>query len=204
MAEAALHDLYQCPVCLDILKDPVTIPCGHSYCHNCISGCWNQTAQTGVYSCPQCRETFSPRPALKKSTVLAELIAQMKMAEGASAGLSYAEPGDVECDFCAEIKLKAVKSCLVCLASFCETHVQPHYKAPAFKRHDLIEATVNLQEKICPNHGRLLEMFCRTDQVCICMLCAANDHNGHDMVSTTAEVTAKKVMQLTFNPKLWV
>ncbi|XP_063071903.1 E3 ubiquitin/ISG15 ligase TRIM25-like [Engraulis encrasicolus] len=190
MAEAALQDLYQCSVCLDTLKDPVTTPCGHSYCQKCISDYWNQAPQTGVYSCPQCREKFSPRPALKKNTVLTELIAQIKIS---SAGLSYAEPGDVECDFCADIKLKAVKSCLVCLASFCETHVQPHYKAPAFKRHDLIEASVHLQEKICPNHGRLLEMFCRTDQVCICMMCATNDHKGHDLVSTAAGSQEQKI-----------
>ncbi|XP_063072747.1 E3 ubiquitin/ISG15 ligase TRIM25-like [Engraulis encrasicolus] len=190
---AALNDLYQCSVCLDTLKDPVTIPCGHNYCQSCISGCWNQAAQTGVYSCPQCRETFSQRPALKKNTVLTELIAQIKIAEDASAELCLAEPGDVECDFCTERKLKAVKSCLMCLASFCETHVQPHYKSPAFKKHDLIEASAHLQEKVCPNHGRLLEMFCRTDQTCICMLCATNDHRGHDMVSTAAGSQEKKI-----------
>ncbi|XP_063071902.1 E3 ubiquitin-protein ligase Midline-1-like isoform X2 [Engraulis encrasicolus] len=190
MAEAALQDLYQCSVCLDTLKDPVTTPCGHSYCQKCISDYWNQAPQTGVYSCPQCREKFSPRPALKKNTVLTELISQIKIS---SAGLSYAEPGDVECDVCTGRKLKAVKSCLVCLASFCDTHVQPHYKAPAFKRHDLIEASAHLQEKLCPNHGRLLEMFCRTDQTCICMLCTTNDHKGHDLVSTAAGSQEQKI-----------
>ncbi|XP_063077279.1 E3 ubiquitin-protein ligase TRIM47-like isoform X2 [Engraulis encrasicolus] len=193
MAEAALRDLYQCPVCLDTLNDPVTTPCGHSYCQNCISDYWNQAPQTGVYSCPQCREKFNTRPALKKSTVLAELIGHMKIAEDASSGLCFAEPGDVECDSCTGRKLKAFKSCLVCLASFCETHVQPHYISPAFKKHGLIEASVNLQEKICPQHGRLLEMFCRTDQFCICMLCATNDHKGHDMVSTATGSQEKKI-----------
>ncbi|KAL2090707.1 hypothetical protein ACEWY4_012970 [Coilia grayii] len=195
MAEAALNDLYQCAVCLDQLKDPATIPCGHNYCQRCISSCWNQGAQTGVYSCPQCRETFSPRPALKKNTVLADLIDQLRIAEtqDSSSGHCFAGPGDVECDACTERKLKAVKSCLMCLASFCETHVQPHYKSPAFKKHDLMDASAHLQEKICCQHGRLLEMFCRTDQTCVCMLCTINEHRGHDTVSITAESNEKKI-----------
>ncbi len=35
MAEATFsQDELTCPVCVDLLKDPVTIQCGHSYCQN--------------------------------------------------------------------------------------------------------------------------------------------------------------------------
>ncbi|MGH0172146.1 UNVERIFIED_CONTAM: hypothetical protein FKN15_066187 [Acipenser sinensis] len=168
------EETFSCSVCLDLLKDPVTIPCGHSYCMGCIKNYWDQADQTGVYSCPQCRETFTPRPVLRRNTMLAELVEDFKKTRlnpPAAAAQSCAGPGDVLCDFCTGRKFKAVNSCLTCLVSYCETHVKPHLEAAALKRHKLIEAIGNLEQKICAEHQKVLEVFCRTDQTCICVLC---------------------------------
>ncbi|KAL7883946.1 hypothetical protein AOLI_G00067160 [Acnodon oligacanthus] len=56
----------------------------------------------------------------------------------------YAEAGDVACDLCEGRKLKAYKSCMTCLASFCETHVRDHYTIDALQRHLLVEVTKSL------------------------------------------------------------
>ncbi|MCI4386200.1 hypothetical protein PGIGA_G00059530 [Pangasianodon gigas] len=197
MAEADIsvdQDQFSCPVCLDLLKDPVGTPCGHCYCKVCINGFWDQEDLKGIYSCPQCRETFTPRPVLHRNNMLAEVVEKLKKTEleAASPAHCYAGPGDVECDFCTGRKHKAVKSCLVCLASYCEDHLQPHYQSPAFKKHKLVEACAELQEKICSQHHKLMEIYCRTDQSFICYQCMMDEHKGHNMVSPEEERTEKQ------------
>uniref|UniRef100_A0A673XG05 Tripartite motif-containing protein 16-like n=1 Tax=Salmo trutta TaxID=8032 RepID=A0A673XG05_SALTR len=172
------QDQFCCSVCLDLLKEPVTTACGHNYCRICIE------------------ETFTPRPNLRKNNMLAEMVETLKKTGLQAAlppALCYAGPGDVACDVCTGTrKQKALMSCLVCLASYCETHLQSHYESPAFKKHKLVKATAQLQEKICSHHDKLLDVYCRTDQQCICLLCTMDGHKGHDTVSAAAERTEKQ------------
>ncbi|XP_058247823.1 E3 ubiquitin/ISG15 ligase TRIM25-like isoform X3 [Hemibagrus wyckioides] len=68
LADQFSGDLYKCPICLNLLKDPVTIPCGRSFCKVCINAFWHQEV---IYCCPQCRRTFTPRPVLCSNNLLA-------------------------------------------------------------------------------------------------------------------------------------
>ncbi|KAL2089859.1 hypothetical protein ACEWY4_014547 [Coilia grayii] len=205
MAEASIpvaENHFQCPICIELLKDPVTIPCGHTYCMDCIKKCWDKEEEKNVYSCPQCRQTFNPRPVLCRNPILADMVAKLK-AQGLqnvqNDEVEFAGPGDVECTICIGRKRKADKSCLECLDSYCALHFCRHEELLSGKKHKVVEATVQLQSKMCLEHGKPLEAFCNTDKKCVCVACITDQHKGHDVVSPA---NAKKDKEVELKWKL--
>ncbi|XP_039608984.1 E3 ubiquitin/ISG15 ligase TRIM25-like, partial [Polypterus senegalus] len=200
-AEAQLfvsQDEFTCSVCLDTLTDPVSLHCGHSFCLKCLTNYWDQSQ---VCRCPQCRHVFILRPELKRNTLLNEVIRKLKkMALSPPQSQNYAGPGDVECDFCTGKKFRAVKSCLTCMASYCQTHLQSHFEIAAWKGHKLVDPDRNLKEKLCEKHQKNLEMFCETDEMCICWMCAVTEYDDHEKVDLKMEREGKqKHLGVTLN-----
>ncbi|XP_034542056.1 E3 ubiquitin-protein ligase TRIM21-like [Notolabrus celidotus] len=60
------------------------------------------------------------------------------------------------------------------------------------KRHQLIDPVENLEGRMCEKHDKLLELFCKNDQMCVCALCSVTDHKTHDVVPLREEYEGKK------------
>ncbi|XP_036407621.1 E3 ubiquitin-protein ligase TRIM39-like [Megalops cyprinoides] len=187
------EEQFQCPICLQVFTSPVSTPCGHSFCKACIQGYWEGSDS---FQCPRCWRRFSGRPDLCENTFAREMAEELRRMRRGSCELQPGGAGGgaegVACDVCVGVGLKAVRSCLVCLASYCQPHLEPHQRVAGLKRHKLIAPVRNLEDRMCKKHERLLELFCRSDQTCVCVLCIETDHRAHYTVPAERAWTEKK------------
>lgn len=152
------EDQFSCSICLEVFVEPVSTPCGHSFCKACLQGYWNHSKKI---TCPMCKKSYSRKPEMSVNRVLAEISSQFQglmmsggafgdggamasptatSSRGSTLNLNsepgspgpdtgqFARPGEVPCDACIGRKLKAHKSCVNCPGSFCETHLRHHKK----------------------------------------------------------------------------
>lgn len=179
---------FLCPICLDVFSTPVTIPCGHTFCKNCITQNWRINRKC---KCPVCKKLFPIITELHVNIFISEMAAQFKqLTEKQSPEVS--KPGEVPCDVCTGIKLKALKSCLVCLASYCEAHLERHQNVSGLKSHKLIGPLNHLEGWICTKHNEVMELFCRTDHLYVCQLCKESGHERHDVIPLEEECERRK------------
>lgn len=173
------EDQVLCSICLDVFKEPVTTPCGHNYCKSCITGYWDCSNQT---RCPLCKKRFRHRPILKTNTGFRDIVEHLKNISISPGDECHVKPGEVACDICVVPKLKALKTCLVCLASYCQLHLEPHERVSNLKKHTLTDPVSNLDDRVCKKHDKMFELFCTVDQMCVCFMCLKDDHAGHETV----------------------
>ncbi|CAL8290596.1 unnamed protein product [Lota lota] len=178
---------FSCSICLDVFNSPVSTPCGHNFCRTCITTFWDDQVQ---YKCPVCNELYLTSPDLQVNTFISEMVDQFRSSVRVKEQ-PCVEPGEVPCDVCTGTQLKAVKSCLVCFISYCQTHLEPHQRVAGLKKHRLVEPMDRLEDRMCKKHDRLLELFCQTEQVCVCLFCTEGDHKSHPVVPLKEEYEVK-------------
>uniref|UniRef100_H2RKW3 Bloodthirsty-related gene family, member 30 n=1 Tax=Takifugu rubripes TaxID=31033 RepID=H2RKW3_TAKRU len=204
MAEAAAPELFSeqeltCSICLDLFDEPVSTPCGHNFCQVCIGGYW---ASSAVCTCPLCKHQFDERPQLSVNKVFALIADKYKEAGYSAAGLPRVATNPfrtasaeevVWCDVCTGVKRPASSSCLTCTASYCPEHEQPHRTSAFYAKHPLMDPREALKGRTCSLHRRLMEVYCRICQRCICAICVLEEHRTHKTVSVQTERLVKQV-----------
>ncbi|XP_054471252.1 E3 ubiquitin-protein ligase TRIM39-like [Anoplopoma fimbria] len=195
-----------CPICLDLFNQPVSTPCGHNFCKDCIQGYWQSA---NLSQCPMCKQKFHRRPELKVNTFISEVASQFRNSlekknedEASNLDQYSSHKGEVSCDVCVGKGIKALKSCLDCLASFCETHLEPHHVLGTFKKHHLINPIMNVQDRVCKKHAKLLDLFCNTDQTYVCQMCIKRDHSAHHTVPIEDESSDRRAQIGRINAKV--
>lgn len=183
-----LPENFSCSICLDVFTKPVSIPCGHNFCLDCITKHWDNSP---VIKCPLCAEKYYNRPELRVNTLLDEVAKKVKdsVQEKFNGPPEQAGNENVLCEMCEQT---AVMSCLVCLQSYCKKHLKPHQTKSALKKHKLIHPVEDLESRLCKKHDEPLELFCQVDLDFICASCKESDHKAHTIVSLEEEAQIRK------------
>ncbi|XP_066576340.1 tripartite motif-containing protein 14 [Amia ocellicauda] len=162
-----------CSVCQGVSKVPVMLSCWHPFCLACIERVWCQNPSID-HGCPVC------------------LKLPVSYCPAKNPGMPHCPVG-VLCDFCLGEKLPALKTCLTCMASFCEDHLRPHLTGETFRSHRLAKPSDDLSGSCCLDHGKPLEMFCRDCKLCVCNVCPIlGCHQGHRINIVEQEALEKR------------
>ncbi|TNN53405.1 Zinc-binding protein A33 [Liparis tanakae] len=192
-----VEEQFMCCICLDIFRDPTSTPCGHNFCLDCIEDYWDTKREC---ECPLCKQTFSVRPKLSINYGFAEIIdfyirSQWEKNPGSrnNSLVQLSEADGVPCDVCCGVKTPSVKSCLTCMASYCELHLTPHERDPMLQRHQLMDPASFTVSHHCRKHKKPLTMFCASDQKPVCVRCTEMEHKHHNTVPITKERMRVKI-----------
>ncbi|XP_076875980.1 E3 ubiquitin-protein ligase TRIM39 [Brachyhypopomus gauderio] len=210
------EEQFTCSICLDIFTNPVSTPCGHTFCHACLTSYWE--GRTKPCQCPLCKESFRKRPDLHVNHVLKDITEQFKRMAGASGAVGGATPPPrsppsperkprvaarpvvLPGGLLTEMKSRFHRvSSSENLLETTETPLSPPpssppppYSAPQRRNCASATAVAGSAGPQCPVHGMILDMYCRSEQVCVCAGCVQHEHHGHMVVPASREMNIKK------------
>ncbi|OCT66695.1 E3 ubiquitin-protein ligase TRIM7 [Xenopus laevis] len=188
MSSDSLRAELTCGACCEIYTDPVTLPCGHSYCRACIEKTWNW--QKGIEedsSCPECRQTYKRHPELNRNLRLHNIAERFRPTNPEQ------ECSGIFCSYC-DSSVPAAKSCLYCETSLCDYHVREHNKS---EEHVLADPRASLGHRKCSLHMELLTYYCTEDGAYICASGRQSEEHREHKVETVNEASRKKKEKLS-------
>ncbi|XP_033820824.1 E3 ubiquitin-protein ligase TRIM39-like [Periophthalmus magnuspinnatus] len=202
------EDQFSCSICLEIFNNPVSTPCGHSYCQACISYYWNTSKTTSraskMYQCPMCKESFNRRPELHINRTLKEITEHFKQA--AMTGGPVAGEARSWQDHSPMSMRRTSTSNRGELPEGVINEMMNRFQKTN-KDHDDLPPPYTLQRRytvssahdqdpslpLCPLHLCPLHLFCRVDNVCVCSTCVeSSDHRGHSVTPVKREWQIRK------------
>ena len=196
----------ECPLCLETVNEPKTLPCLHSFCLLCLdkhAAYARRQLQTTI-KCPVCLtcfpipegDTFGGLPASFHLNRLVDVLA-----------LGDQTPQSQACSSCEENNT-ATCYCFDCSDFFCNACAKVHNQMKISRHHrsvliqnlktqdieEMMHRPVMCGEKY--HEKETLEYYCQDCEVCACQKCVILNHNRHAMADMQ-EAAEERKMQIT-------
>ena len=203
-----------CAICLELLDDPKSMPCLHTYCKKCL--------MEALAKRPHDPDFPQDRPAINCPLCRAEVTLPDKGIEGLPSNFSatrLVETVQLQdkleqnktplCDGCKEND--SVASCCDCRGAFlCTSCVKVHKNLPSTKNHVLMmlkdlsmpktSVTSIKCSPLCQKHPEeLLKLYCQDCEVLVCRDCVLVQHKSHNysFVDDVIEEEKQKLKDVT-------
>ena len=199
-----MEDYLTCSICLEILQDPRTLLCFHSFCKCCLEKFvkgQREKAEGKVieaFHCPECRTEFH----LKEGQQVRGMPRNYFIANMLEVLAIQRRPNQIPCNSCKR-NPPAGSRCIECKQYLCKECLTVHAKWPAFEKHTVFTIEELLkpenqdkarEKSTCKKHeNETFKYYCETCKKLACIHCILLEHNkeGHSYLSTE-EVIEKK------------
>ncbi|XP_046864385.1 tripartite motif-containing protein 45-like isoform X2 [Xenia sp. Carnegie-2017] len=199
-----LTSLLECPICMETLKDPKSLPCFHNFCSHCLQRYIEEVRkrkQIVRIPCPSCRSEFY----LRRNGTIQDIPGSFLVKNMLDIAKSQKEVQGCKCQLCDNPGLHHCSECKIFMCEDCKTL---HNKFPGQNQHTVLSIdeldTPEGQAKIkrivyCQKHpGETLRFYCETCKELCCNDCLLLYHmkQNHSCISVQ-EVAATQLDKLT-------
>ncbi|XP_071152191.1 E3 ubiquitin-protein ligase TRIM45-like [Mytilus edulis] len=208
------QDVFTCPICLETLKSPKSLPCLHTFCETCIGEFILSTDKRSEqklsnYPCPVCRTIVTPTNSEDETSLWASSLPQNFTILSSIDGSNSVQQ---ECHLCKRRDKisEATKWCRDCAEALCEECFQFHGIMKLYAEHKVVqieeidsplivgEPDLNMISDSCPVHpSKVLEAFCFDHQELCCVFCLTLQHRKCEHVQVIEDIKHPKKDKIT-------